>query len=158
MLLPRYSNFINESNSDYPQASISVSLADDIHGVRLYWTSGMWLNESLCSVCRWHFVLLFFSSFSTFTQSIIPTTSFFLLIHGIACEENESHPAVFIWHHSNSASLAERVSLLSSVSILITWICQREIRIPIKIITPQKKTPFWAQYVVCFSKISCELD
>ena len=33
-----------------------------------------------------------------------------------------AHPAVFIWHQSSRASLAERVSLLSSVSILITWI------------------------------------
>lgn len=36
----------------------------------------------------------------------------------------ESHPAVFIWHHSSRASLAERFSLLSSVSTLISWICQ----------------------------------
>lgn len=33
-----------------------------------------------------------------------------------------THPAVFIWHQSSSASLAERVSRLSSVLILITWI------------------------------------
>ena len=33
-----------------------------------------------------------------------------------------SHPAVFIWHQSSRASLAERVSRLSSVLILITWI------------------------------------
>lgn len=36
-----------------------------------------------------------------------------------------AHPAVFIWHQSSRASLAERVSLLSSVSILITWIWTR---------------------------------
>ena len=33
-----------------------------------------------------------------------------------------AHPAVFIWHQSSRASLAERVSRLSSVLILITWI------------------------------------
>lgn len=36
-----------------------------------------------------------------------------------------AHPAVFIWHQSSRASLAERVSRLSSVSILITWIWKR---------------------------------
>lgn len=34
-----------------------------------------------------------------------------------------THPAVFIWHHRSSASLAERFSLLSSVSTLMSWIC-----------------------------------
>lgn len=34
-----------------------------------------------------------------------------------------THPAVFIWHHSSRASLAERFSLLSSVSTLMSWIC-----------------------------------
>lgn len=33
-----------------------------------------------------------------------------------------THPAVFIWHHSSRASLAERFSLLSSVSTLMSWI------------------------------------
>lgn len=47
-----------------------------------------------------------------------------------------THPAVFIWHQSSRASLAERVSLLSSVSILITWIwrnidfCRTELKSP----------------------------
>lgn len=39
--------------------------------------------------------------------------------------EGGAHPAVFIWHHKSRASLAERVSLLSSVSILMTWICEQ---------------------------------
>lgn len=34
-----------------------------------------------------------------------------------------THPAVFIWHHRSRASLAERFSLLSSVSTLMSWIC-----------------------------------
>ena len=32
------------------------------------------------------------------------------------------YPAVFIWHHSNKASLADFVSLLSTSSIMMSWI------------------------------------
>lgn len=34
------------------------------------------------------------------------------------------YPAVFIWHHSNKASLADLVSLLSTSSIMMSWIWQ----------------------------------
>ena len=34
----------------------------------------------------------------------------------------QPHPAVFIWHHSSRASLADFFSLLSSVSTLMSWI------------------------------------
>lgn len=36
----------------------------------------------------------------------------------------QPHPAVFIWHHSSKASLADFFSLLSSVSTLMSWICE----------------------------------
>lgn len=48
-------------------------------------------------------------------------------VQDMRCEWVHSHPAVFIWHQSSRASLAERVSLLSSVSILITWIWTRTV-------------------------------
>lgn len=39
-----------------------------------------------------------------------------------ASRRGQPHPAVFIWHHNSSASLADFFSLLSSVSTLMSWI------------------------------------
>lgn len=129
---------------------VPVSMSDDVVLLVSVW----WCHRT-CTWVRWCHptgVCLVMSSYLCLWMSALKASpslqqlvKFWMLTSGYlthidgGCEDEKeqeksftqslsAHPAVFIWHQSSSASFAERVSLLSSVSILITWIWSSEQR------------------------------